>query len=42
MRERARQMFADSPSLDDIAERARELTIEAIYARLLEPSSNPA
>lgn len=41
LRERARQMFADSPSLDEIAERARELTLEAIYARLLEPSPQP-
>jgi stearoyl-CoA desaturase (delta-9 desaturase) len=38
LRERAQRMFADSPSLDDIAVRARELTIEAISARLLEPS----
>jgi len=42
MRERARQMFADSPSLDDIAIRARELTLEAISARLLESAPNRA
>jgi stearoyl-CoA desaturase (delta-9 desaturase) len=42
MRERAQRMFADSPSLDDIAVRARELIIEAISARLLEPSITPA
>lgn len=39
MRDRARQMFADSPSLDEIAVRARQLTIEAISARLLDTSS---
>jgi stearoyl-CoA desaturase (delta-9 desaturase) len=42
LRERAQRMFADSPSLDDIAVRARELTIEAISARLLESSPGHA
>lgn len=35
LRERARQMFADSPSLDDIARRAREMTLEPVAAHLL-------
>jgi stearoyl-CoA desaturase (delta-9 desaturase) len=38
LRERAQQMFADTPSLDDIAERARELILEAYSAILLEPA----
>ncbi len=35
LRERARQMFAATPSLDDIVVRARELIIEAITTELL-------
>ena len=43
LRERARQMFADSPSLDEIAQRAREMTLEAIAAHLLmEMQPHPA
>ena len=37
LKERARRMFADTPSLDDIAQRAREMIIEALSANLLEP-----
>jgi stearoyl-CoA desaturase (delta-9 desaturase) len=35
LRERARQMFASTPSLDDIVARARELILEAVAAELL-------
>jgi len=38
LRERGRRMFADHPSMDDVARRARELVIEAISAHLLEPA----
>ena len=37
LKERARRMFADTPSLDEIALRAREMIIEALSANLLEP-----
>ncbi|MDT8341549.1 MAG: fatty acid desaturase [Longimicrobiales bacterium] len=37
MRARVRQMYDDTPSLDEIAERARELVVEALSAHLLEP-----
>ncbi len=42
LRARAMKMYADSPSLDEIAVRARELTIEAISAHLLEAQPHPA
>jgi stearoyl-CoA desaturase (delta-9 desaturase) len=42
LRDRAERMYADSPSLDDIARRAREMTLEAISARLLGPSPHAA
>jgi stearoyl-CoA desaturase (Delta-9 desaturase) len=34
LRERARQMFASSPSMDDIVQRAREMIIEKVAAEL--------
>ncbi len=37
LRARARQMFAATPSLDDIVVRARELILEALTAELLPP-----
>ncbi len=42
LRARAVKMYADSPSLDEIAVRARELAIEAISAHLLEAQPHPA
>jgi stearoyl-CoA desaturase (delta-9 desaturase) len=35
LRERARQMFASSPSMDDIVQRAREMILEKVAAELL-------
>ncbi len=40
LRQRACQMFAATPSLDDIVARARELIIEAVTTELLLPSPN--
>ena len=37
LRERARQMFASSPSLDDIVHRARELILERVALQLASP-----
>jgi stearoyl-CoA desaturase (delta-9 desaturase) len=42
LRARALRMYADTPSVDEIAERARELVLEAISAHLLEPGVQPA
>ena len=39
--QRARVMFADTPSMDEVVERARELVLEAVSAHLL-PMSEPA
>ena len=35
LRQRAQEMFANAPSLDEIVARARELIVEAIAAELV-------
>lgn len=42
LKAQAREMFADTPSLDDIAERARKLIHQSVAARLLEEVLAPA
>ena len=37
LRARAAEMFADTPSMDEVAQRARELILEAVSAHLLPP-----
>jgi stearoyl-CoA desaturase (delta-9 desaturase) len=36
LRDRAREMFADTPSVDDIARRAREILLHAVESRIIE------
>ena len=42
LQQRAQKMFAQSPSLDDIVERARQIILEAVSMELLNPSLVPA
>ncbi len=42
LKARARGMFAESPSLDEVAQRAREMILEAFSAHLLEPAPQGA
>jgi hypothetical protein len=35
-------MMPDTPSLDEIVQRARELVLEALSAHVLEPLAEPA
>ncbi|HEX5580591.1 MAG TPA: acyl-CoA desaturase [Gemmatimonadaceae bacterium] len=41
LRERAQQMFASTPSMDDVVERARELVLQSVCARLVAVSTRP-
>ena len=40
LRQRARQMYAASPSLDDIARRAREIIVQSVQAQLSPPTAS--